>query len=133
MTVELAIACLKPDLQKIQSLVVDMEFIQSRRLRTSIYSTPEQLISLFRRKLTGAPRSLLLARSPSLYHTTDSELVIALKDIRPFRKGPLDSYWPKCCFGHCNGEVDESSDTQRWIVYSNLVWKLDMNELTLLH
>jgi hypothetical protein len=58
MTVELAIACLKPDLHKIQSLVVDMEFIQPRRLRTRMHS------------------------SPSSYHTGHSEPFIALKDIR---------------------------------------------------
>ena len=129
MTVELAIACLKPDLDKIESLVVDTEFIEPRRLRTRMHSTPEQLISLFRRELTGLREVFLLARSPSWYHTGHSEPVIALKDIRPFRKGPPDGYWPKCRFWHCDGEVDASSDTRRWIVYPNRVWKLDMKRM----
>jgi hypothetical protein len=108
MTVGRAIACV--ELDKIQSPLVDME---PRRFR----SNPKKLISLIRQKLTGL-REVILTRMPRLSMEDNSKHVITLKDARLLEKEPLDGCYLRCC----EGEVDKSPNTERWIVYPNHAW-----------
>jgi hypothetical protein len=108
--------------------VVDEGFI---RRRPHMRSNHKRLISLIRQELTGL-RELIFTRIPrfpirdgSGFVNLTPKQVVVLKDIQLVEKEPLGGCYLRCC----EGEVDKSPDTRRWIVYPNTIWELGVNYL----
>jgi 2EXR family len=131
MTIESAIVCLKPELHKIQPLVVDMDFFQLQRSHPDMRSNVRKLLFLIRRHLTEL-RELIFTPMPCISIYNDSgfmdlapKQVITLKNVRLLEKEPLGGYYLR----FCEGEVDKCPDMRRWIAYPNVAWEFAVNYL----